>query len=143
LEALILFIIFGLIGSYLSNKSKGQQKTSTPPIRPQKSRPKVEIKTLDEFAREIYEQLKDEAAELKKETVQKVEIKEKQPEVQQPASPSSKQAVKKEQPKETTVLPKKTMHREKSPLSFLTSKEALVNAVIAQEILGPPKSKKR
>lgn len=145
MESLLFFIILGLIGSYLSSKSKGRQDQSTPPVLKQpEKRPKVEIKTLDEFAKEIYQQLTEEKkTESQKETLPKVEIKTEQPKVE-PVQ-TNQRTFKKEQPAKKPVVAKQNIpSRQKGTVpSFLTSKEGIVNAIIAQEILGPPKAKKR
>jgi len=142
LESLIILILFGLIGTFLS-KSKGQHDKSTPPpvYQEPKRKPKIEIKTLDEFAKEVYQQLTDKKEiQPKKEAAPKVEIQAERPKIET----SKNQVNKKIEPNPKPVAVKQISRSNKGTVpSFLTSKEGLVNAIIAQEILGPPKAKKR
>lgn len=143
MEGLILFILFGLIASFLSNQSKRQEQTAQQP----KTRPKIEVKTLDEFAKEILQQLTKEKEEQPKKPVAatNADIETEGPTIQKQKDTKGAEPINKETPKpQPAALKQNLSHpRKTQKLPFLTSKEALVNAIIAQEILGPPKSKKR
>ncbi|MFC5557670.1 hypothetical protein ACFPN4_00825 [Ureibacillus thermophilus] len=143
MESLIILILFGLIGSILSSKAKDRHNPSTPPpvYQNPQNRPKVEIKTFDEFAKEIYQQLTEKKeVQPKQEAAPKLEIQGEQPKIE--TSRKHVNMAKDQNPKPVAV--KQNQRSTKGTgHSFLSSKEGLVNAIIAQEILGPPKAKKR
>lgn len=145
MESLILFIIIALVSSFFSS-SKRRHDQSTPPIQKEhRQRPKIEIKTLDEFANEVMKQLTEEKEVKQRESVM-VDEKEQEPSpIQQQVQPVPNNVELKERLNQTPVVTKETKShsRKGHKFPFLSSKEALRNAIITQEILGPPKSKKR
>lgn len=146
MESLILFIIIALVSSFFSS-SKKRHDQSTPPIQKKhRQRPKIEIKTLDEFAKEVMKQLTEEKEENQKNEPVMVDMKPQEPSpIQQQVQPVPNKIELKERSNQTPVKMKETTShpRVNHKLPFLSSKEALRNAIITQEILGPPKSKKR
>lgn len=155
MEGLIIFIIFGIIASYLS-KGKETKNKSMPPF-DQSRRSKVEVKTLDDFAKEIFQELNkkhstDQKVEQSKPQMTQIQTKEEEvkketlqntiePTVQKVSSVQTPKPLKKVAKNTPVGMTKKKTAKKNLP--FTTSKESLVNAIIAQEVFGPPKAKQR
>jgi len=143
LETLIIFILIGLLSAFF-NKEKKKTDTSMPPFNPNE-KPKVEDKSLDDYAKKVYKQLKE-----KKEAIFEERNVDEQKEVnpvyiqreQRVQRPSIEQSMKKVELSQKPIEIKQ-QRTERKQLELLSSKKTIVNAIIAQEILGPPKAKRR
>lgn len=166
MEGLILAIIIAIVSSLFSGKNKKKEQQSMPPfnnkpnekpvqstIQPeQQSKPK----TLEDFAKGIFEQLNEQQpfSDLAGKQQPKVETTKSEPIVEiekgsnkrKPLSEnrSTRQSEEKMTP---TTAPKPVIHdviKENEIGQFIpNSREALIQAVITSEIIGLPKSKQR
>lgn len=154
MEGLIIFLIIGIL-SAIFNKDKKKQNPTMPPF-DQNQKPKMESpKKLDDFAKEIYKQLSDKTeSTFEIEDEKQIESKpivnnQKEQSVRrQPLRQSIQTEVKTEQlqqrPIDSIQMNNKVEQNKKQPtFGFVSSKKELVKAIIAQEILGPPKAKRR
>ena len=156
MESLIIFIIIGLITTLFNKGAKDKQDKTMPPFDPNQ-KPKVEVKTLDDFAKEIFQQMNGKTTDQKVEetktesiSTEKAEEKPAQREsvtvepIQKTVVRSNRVSQQMNGSSEVSTHPMKNQKsKKKKHLPFTSSKESLINAIIAQEVLGPPKAKQR
>lgn len=151
MEQLIVLIIIGLVSAMFSKKDKSKNKKSMPPFtEPTKPQPRqaktTATKSLEDFANEIFGQLEQKKAEVEQQWQEskpvapvqsrpKRELVVEQIVVQEKAvaRPNIEQSQRVTQMKE----------RETAVFTAPTTKKALVQAIVAAEILGPPRAKQR
>lgn len=150
MEGLIIAIIIGLISSFMSKKDD-KKASPTKPFMPQKEmprvettqaqgklaprksmRPKIEVKSLEDFARDVMTQLS---------------TKEEAPQPVQPVAPKLVEVVEQRQSLEVRMKDRQQTVRvvEKRVESFNvpSNRKQLQQAIIMTEVLGKPKSKQR
>ncbi|KYG92303.1 hypothetical protein A0U40_05005 [[Bacillus] sp. KCTC 13219] len=157
MESLIILIVLGIISSLLGKKDKSKNTKSMPPFNEQ-SKPNREprqakttpARSLEDFASEIFGQLEQKKAEVEQQwkeikpvvpvrTERKIEPIVETVEVPKVtyektvARPNIEQSLRVTQMKE----------RETAVFTAPTTKKALVQAIVAAEILGPPRAKRR
>ncbi len=175
MEGLIIFIIMGIIGSLLS-KNKQKAEKPMPPFNnkpnttsfDQYPEPKVEpkqtrttVKTLEDFAKEVFEQLNEKSTQPKevfREPQYKDVVK-----VEPKVEPVPTKPIKLEStvPKNSNSSNRPSLDENRSskksnkPImkdaikqneigSYVpNTKQALIQAIVASEIIGPPKAKQR
>ena len=161
METIIVMIILGIISSLFSqNKKEKQKQKPMPPFSGQPSTktselPKTEERrprSLEDFAKEVFQQLNEKENPIPK------QVEEKQPTVELPSTSKKEEVSKPDVSNRPVFNENRTSNR-----SFLakgreirdsikqreignvvpTNKEALIQAIIASEIIGPPKARQR
>ena len=150
MEGLIIAILIGLVTSFL-NKKDDKQAKETKPFMPQKqmpsettqahrkdkpARPRVQMKSLEDFTRDVMAQLQTKAepkAEEVAETVKQAAA----PKIEQPARQPIEERVKARQQTARTV------ETPAAAFELATSRQSLQQAIIMAEVLGKPKAKQR
>lgn len=162
MEGLILAIIIAVIGSLFNGKNKKKEEQSMPPFnnqpiekptqstiqREQQSQPK----TLEDFAKGIFEQLNEQNpySDVKGEQ-QNIETTKDQPMIEKENHSKEKRkplsvnrSAQLRQEKLASKTPSNDVIKENEIGQLLpNSRQALVQAIIASEIIGPPKAKQR
>lgn len=163
MEQLIFFIIIAIVGS-LFNKSKNKEQKQMPSFdkeaRPQSpvftnteeqrpQRPTMNTQTFEDFARKYYSQDEQPEKYIRKERVQpvKMEVVEQTPShIAQPLIPNDSDNRKTERLSLGRMTAgQKEVHVASANQTFElpTSKQALMQAVVMAEVLGPPKAKRK
>ncbi|WP_107838036.1 hypothetical protein [Metasolibacillus meyeri] len=156
MEAIIGFIVIAIISSLFNSKKEKPKNTKSMPPFNEQSQPKNEprqtktkpARTLEDFANEIFGQLEQKKAEVEQQwqaskpvppksktepvVVEKVEV----PEVIHRPS-TARQNI------EQTPRVAQMKERETAVFTPPTTKKALIQAVVAAEIIGLPKAKQR
>lgn len=150
MEGLLIALLIGLVTSFL-NKKDDKKAKETKPFMPQKQapqhttqahrkerpkRPKFEVKSLEDFTREVMTQLQTKPEPKSKdvvETVQQVAKQKEEPQVRKPLEERVK-----ERQQTVRVVEEKT-----SGFELPTNRQRLRQAIIMTEILGKPKAKQR
>ncbi len=149
MEGIIMMVVLFVISTlFTKDKTKEKKTKQMPPFsnqrvprestRDEPERPKV--RSLDDFAQEIFGQLNERA-----ETVRDV-----RPTIEEPVKELVKEAAEELRGNRTSSRPelgasRPIVQREKtkSPVVVPSTREQLIHAVITSEILGPPKAKQR
>ena len=148
LEGIIMMVVLFIISSLFSGNKKAKEQKGMPPFNNKKEptfekrqQPK-KVKTLEDFASEIFQQLNEKAnptaqPEVKIEKTEVIEQKDKtRPTFD--VNRSKKQTAKVQETKVNDPIKSKEIG------SFIpTDRDALVQAIITSEIIGPPKAKQR
>ena len=160
MESLIIMVVLYLISTLFSkdkNKDKKPAKQQMPPFLEQKPsttrieparedvqrplRKKVEAKSLEDFANEIFGQLNDKQQKVQP-TVEPVMV---EPKVDVPQAPSTTSTrptlnVRSELGGNRTIIQRQ---KQKAKVTIPKSQNELVQAVIMAEVLGQPKAKQK
>ena len=149
MEGIIMMVVLFVISTlFTKDKTKEKKTKQMPPFsnqrvprestRDEPERPKV--RSLDDFAQEIFGQLNERA-----ETVRDV-----RPTIEEPVKEAVKEAAeeirenrKSSRPELGASRPIVQREKTKSPVVVPSTREQLIHAVITSEILGPPKAKQR
>lgn len=148
MSTLLFFVLIGLASAFF-NSSKKKPNQSISPIE-NESKPTVAIKTLDDFTKEVMKELSEKTITIFEQPKQeKMEVNTIPIQVQTEQVPIKRETLQQRNMEHLNQKPvdfKQTIpseNKKQSKLPFTTSKDMLVNAIIAQEILGPPKAKQR
>lgn len=154
MEGLIIALLIGLVTTFM-NRKEGKKETPAKPFMPQKeptvettqmqrakksSRPKLEVKSLEDFTREVMSQLSTKEATKKQEVVEAVQaVPEKLAE--RVARPTLRQPIE-ERVKERQQASRVDV---KASANFQVpmNRQAMRQAIIMAEVLGKPKAKQR
>ncbi|MEE1130839.1 MAG: hypothetical protein UHX00_04315 [Caryophanon sp.] len=150
MEGLLIALLIGLVTSFMNKKDDKKAsptkpfmpETVLPPaettqaqgkLAPRKSRPKIEMKSLEDFARDVMTQLST------KEQVPSP--------VQQPIKADVQEVVEQRQSLETRMKERqqavRVVEKRSDAFEFPTNRTQMQQAIIMAEVLGKPKSKQR
>ncbi|MEO4052240.1 hypothetical protein [Solibacillus sp. CAU 1738] len=153
MESLIIIIIIGIISSVFSKKGNPKETKQMPPFSQQpvpKQEPRQATtaapKSLEDFANEIFGRLEQKQPEVVREVLKPKPVEVQQPETRKQvvAEPVKRQErSQKRENIEQTARVKQIQEKTKPVFVTPTTQQALMQAVITSEILGPPKAKQR
>lgn len=154
MEGIIMMVVLFIISSILSGARKKQQKQEPmPPFSNQSTRPPEKRKSLEDFASEVIQQLSDKTQPTKatqpldQQRASKRVNESTGKEISKKIIPKARQALddNRSSGRGSTISSKfstSDMIEQKEIGSFVpTTRNALVQAIITTEILGPPKAK--
>lgn len=150
MESLIIFAVIAIISSLFGKKEKSKNTKSMPPFNQSQSqqeqrqpKPK-QARSLEDFANEIFGQLEQKKAEVQQQWEAPKPVQVERAVVEKVELPKEAQKPITTRPnieKSTRIVQMK--EREAAVFTPPTTKKALVQAIVAAEILGPPKAKQR
>lgn len=143
---IIMIVMFVLSTLFTKDKMKQEDKKQMPPFsnqqvprestREEPKRQRPVVRSLDDFAKEVFGQLSEkvEPAQTARETIDE--------RVAEPVRELKEQR-KSTRPELGASRPIMQREKKQTPVVLPNTREQLVQAVIASEILGPPKAKQR